>query len=263
MSKEALNRFSNRVDNYIKYRPGYPNELIAFLKQENLLKPQTVIADIGSGTGISSELFLGQGNRVFGIEPNAEMRAAAEKLLAAYPHFTSVNATAEHTSLDDKSIDLVVAGQAFHWFNQEECKKEFTRILKHTGNVLLMWNDRRTGSSDFLKVYEDFLHMCGTDYAAVNHKNVQDEKVFDSWFGKGNYKTASFFNFQDFDFEGLKGRVLSSSYMPAEGHVNYDFMIYCLKKIFLRYQEKGKVRFEYDTKIYYGPSGSAQGPNDR
>ncbi|MFL5752382.1 MAG: class I SAM-dependent methyltransferase [Bacteroidia bacterium] len=257
---DNLHRFSDRVDNYVKYRPHYPEEIIAFLQSENVLKDNDRIADIGSGTGISCELFLNKGFTVFGIEPNAEMREAAEKILSSNRGFKSINGTAEHTTLENNSVELVVAGQAFHWFDREKSKKEFRRILKPRGNVVLMWNDRRTDRTDFLKVYEDFLHTCGTDYAKVNHKNVQDEKIFDEWFGKGNYKSKSFYNFQDFDFEGLKGRVLSSSYMPAEGHVNYDFMIYCLKKIFLRYQEKGKVRFEYDTRIYYGPLAELHHP---
>jgi SAM-dependent methyltransferase len=255
LETDNLNRFSNRVYNYVKYRPHYPEEIIPFLEKEGVLKPGYIIADIGSGTGISSELFLKHGFKVFGIEPNAEMREAAEKLLVPFKSFTSVNGTAENTGLTNNSVELVIAGQAFHWFDQRESKKEFIRILEPGGKALLMWNDRRTDTTDFLKVYEDFLHMCGTDYDKVNHKNIQDEKIFDAWFGRNNYKTASFYNFQDFDFEGLKGRVLSSSYMPAEGHVNYEYMIYCLKKIFLRYQENGKVRFEYDTKIYYGSFG--------
>ena len=115
-----------------------------------------------------------------------------------------------------------------------------------------MWNDRRTDSTDFLKVYEDFLQMFGTDYLKVNHKNTQERSQFDNFFGKENYKEQSFYNYQDVDFEGLKGRVLSSSYMPNEGHKDFDFMIYCLKKIFTRYQENGLVRLDYDTKIYYG-----------
>jgi SAM-dependent methyltransferase len=257
MSIESLKRFSNRVENYVKYRPGYPDEIIPYLKQLGVLNDDSVIADIGSGTGISSELFLKNGNRVYAVEPNQEMREAAEKMLSTHGNFHSVNATAETTGLDDKSVDLIIAGQAFHWFDKEKCRVEFERILKPGGNVLLMWNDRRTDSTDFLKSYEDFLHICGNDYALVNHKNTQEKGVIEGWFGKGNYSEASFYNFQDFDFDGLKGRVLSSSYMPAEGDVNYEFMIYCLKKIFLRYQEKGKVRFEYDTRIYVGkPNGN-------
>lgn len=259
--KSALHRFSNRVEHYIKYRPDYPAEIIAFLKAQGLLKSDTVIADIGSGTGISSELFLKNGNTVYGVEPNKEMREAAERLLSGYKNFISVNATAEETTLKGKSIDLIIAGQAFHWFNRQKCKTEFQHILKPEGTVILMWNDRRTDSTQFLKSYEDFIKMFATDYMKVNHKNI-DEKIFNDFFGFGNYKMKSFDNFQHFDFEGLKGRVLSSSYMPAEGHKDFDYMMSVLKKIFNRFQhninlpsgesKRGIVTIEYDTKIYYG-----------
>jgi SAM-dependent methyltransferase len=248
---DTLNRFSNRVENYIKFRPDYPSEIITYLKQHNLLTESSIVADIGSGTGISSELFLKEGNGVFGIEPNKEMREAAERLLSKYKNFKSINATAENTTLENNSIDLIIAGQAFHWFDKQKSKAEFQRILKPNGNIILMWNDRRTESTDFLKAYEDFIKMFATDYNEVNHKNI-DEAVFNDFFGKGNYTMKSFVNYQHFDLEGLKGRILSSSYMPAEDHKDFVFMMSVLKKIFTRFQEKGKITIEYDTNIYYG-----------
>ena len=247
----TLNRFSSRVDHYIKYRPDYPHEVITFLKQEGILTSGSVIADIGSGTGISSELFLKEGNVVYGVEPNREMRDAAQKLLAGYKNFCSISGTAEITNLPTADIGLIIAGQAFHWFDKEKCKTEFKRILKSNGTIVLMWNDRRTNSTPFLSAYEDFIKMFAIDYAEVNHKNI-DEKIFNDFFGEANYKIKLFDNFQYFDFEGLKGRILSSSYMPEEGHKDYNFMISVLKKIFNRFQENGKVTLEYDTKIYYG-----------
>jgi SAM-dependent methyltransferase len=253
----VTNRFSDRVDNYVKYRPHYPSEVIAFLLSEKILFPGAVIADIGSGTGISSELFLKNNYKVFGIEPNEPMRQAAENLLQNYSDkgfFLSVDAKAENTTLENESVDVVVCAQAFHWFNNPEFKKECKRILKPNGYVVLMWNDRRTDTTDFLKVYEDFLQMFAVDYKQVNHKNTQDESVFDNFFGKGNHKEKSFYNFQEVDLEGLKGRVLSSSYMPNQGHQDFDHMLYCLKKIYNRYQEENKVRLDYDTKLFYGPS---------
>lgn len=235
----------------MKYRPHYPAEVFDFLESENILKKGDVIADIGSGTGISAEPLLKREYTVYGIEPNKEMREAGEKLLKEYSSFKSIKAGAEITTLPDHSVNMILAGQAFHWFARESAKAEFKRILKPGGYVVLMWNDRRTGTTDFLKVYEDFLQMFGTDYKEVNHKNTQDPKIFDAFFD-GHYQEKSFYNYQDVDFAGLKGRVLSSSYMPGEGHRDYDFMIYTLKKIFMRYQENGKVRLDYDTKIYYG-----------
>jgi SAM-dependent methyltransferase len=236
----------------VKYRPHYPAEVFDFLEREGLLTKGATVADVGSGTGISAGPLLERGYTVYGIEPNKEMRQAAENILQNYPIFKSIAGTAEQTLLADHSIDLILAGQAFHWFDKEKCKTEFKRILKPGGNVVLMWNDRRTHTTDFLKVYEDFLQMFGTDYKEVNHKNTQAPRIFDTFFGAGNYHEKGFYNYQDVDFGGLKGRVLSSSYMPGEGHTDYEFMIYTLKKIFMRYQENGKVRLDYDTKVYYG-----------
>jgi ubiquinone/menaquinone biosynthesis C-methylase UbiE len=252
MHTEKTHRFADRVDNYIKYRPHYPQELFDFLSKENIISKNSVVADIGSGTGISSEPFLKLGLEVYAVEPNKEMREAAEKLLGEHKKFHSVNASAEKTTLKDHSVDVVIAGQAFHWFDKELCKQEFKRILKPSGFVVLLWNDRRTDSSDFLRSYEDFLQACGTDYKQVNHKNTQDKKIFDAFFGEGNYEEKWFDNFQDVDFAGLKGRVLSSSYMPNEGHKDYEHMMYCLKKVFTRYQQNNSVRLDYDTKIYFG-----------
>jgi ubiquinone/menaquinone biosynthesis C-methylase UbiE len=251
MGIATTNRFADRVDNYVKYRPHYPQEVYDFLLAEHVIVEGLEIADVGSGTGISAEPLLKMNFKVNGIEPNKEMREAAEKLLQHYPNFKSINATAENTTLPDASVYTIIAGQAFHWFDREKTKKEFKRILKQNGQLALMWNDRRTDTTDFLKVYEDFLQMFGTDYKEINHKNTQDKKIFEEFF-EGSFKEKSFYNYQDVDFAGLKGRVLSSSYMPNEEHKDFEFMINCLKKIFQRYQEKGLVRLDYDTKIYYG-----------
>lgn len=256
MTIETTHRFADRVDNYVKYRPHYPQEMFDFLLSKHILIKNSVIADIGSGTGISTEPLLKLNLEVFAIEPNKEMREAAEKLLGADKNFHSINASAENTTLNDHSVDVIVAGQAFHWFDKEKAKQEFQRILKSGGYVVLLWNDRRTDSTEFLRSYEDFLQACGIDYKEVNHKNTQDKKIFDSFFGESNYTEKWFDNFQEVDFAGLKGRVLSSSYMPNEGHKDYEHMMYCLKKVFARYQQNNKVRLDYDTKIYYGTLSS-------
>lgn len=248
---DSITRFSDRVDNYVKYRPDYPQEIIAFLRQNAILNSESVIADIGCGTGISAELFLKEGNVVYGVEPNREMRHAAQKLLAGYKNFCIIDGTAENTMLPKDDIDIIIAGQAFHWFDKEKCKIEFKRILKQNGFAILMWNDRRIDRTPFLRAYEDFIRKFAIDYKEVNHKNL-DEKIFTGFFGKENYRINSFENFQHFDFEGLKGRILSSSYMPSEGHKDYISMLIELKKIFEQFHEKGRVKIEYDTKIYYG-----------
>lgn len=248
---DALSRFGNRVANYVRYRPRYPREVAGRLLEAGVLRAGMKVADIGSGTGFSAELFLDAGCSVVGVEPNAEMREAGDRLLGDHPQFRSVHATAEATGLEDHAVDLVVAGQAFHWFDQPRFREECRRILKPGGNVVLIWNDRQTDSTDFLKAYEDLLKMFGTDYQEVNHKNIAGEN-FDVFWGKGNWKTFQVPNHQDFNFEGLKGRLYSSSYVPPEDHPDSNFMTYVLKKIFLRYQENGTVRFQYDTIVFYG-----------
>ena len=256
--KSSTQRFSGRVDNYIKYRPGYPRELIETLANECGLSEHSVVADVGSGTGILSELFLKNGNRVFGVEPNREMREAGERVLRQYRNFTGVEGTAEATTLPGNSVDFVTAGQAFHWFNREQSRKEFSRILKPTagpeslrGWVVLIWNKRLTDTSPFLHAYEELLQKYGTDYATVDHRNVTPDAIT-AFFAPRPFTLRKFENQQVFDFEGAKGRLLSSSYIPEPGDANYQPMLDGLRAIFDQYQADGKVTFDYATQMYFG-----------
>lgn len=243
-------RFSDRVENYVRYRPGYPQEIISLLRRETGLTPASVIADVGSGTGISTKLLLGAGGNVYGVEPNREMRQAAERVLEEYPGFHSVDGTAQATTLAEHSVDFVVAAQAFHWFNTPEARAEFSRILKPGGHVVLMWNERKTGATPFLRGYEELLLRFATDYAKVRHENI-DAAALGRFF-IGPYAAHSFANEQRFDFEGLKGRLLSSSYAPAEGHPLHEPMIAELRRIFDLHHNAGQVCFEYTTQVYIG-----------
>jgi ubiquinone/menaquinone biosynthesis C-methylase UbiE len=243
-------RFSDRVENYVRYRPSYPQEVITLLQREVALTPQSVIADAGSGTGISAELFLRAGCTVHAVEPNRDMREAAERLLTHYPHFHSVNGGAQATTLPDHSVDLIVAAQAFHWFNTPETRAEFTRILKPGGHVVLIWNERKLDATPFLRAFEQLLLTFGTDYTAIRHENI-NTSALDSFFS-GAYATYSFANEQRFDFEGLQGRLLSSSYAPAAGQPRHDEMIAELHRIFDAHQVSGQVCFEYDTRVHVG-----------
>lgn len=245
-----LNRFSTRVENYIKYRPGYPPETLEILKQECGLTEASLIADVGSGTGILSELFLRNGNRVFGVEPNAPMRIAGEQLLKEFGNFVSIDGAAEATTLAPQSIDLVTAAQAFHWFKRSEAKHEFKRILKPDGWVVLIWNERLIDSTPFLRGYESLLLRYGTDYQEIRHENVEPEIA--DFFAPSHFKLKSLPNFQHFDFEALKGRVYSSSYAPEPGHPNFEPMLSGLGELFETHADNGIVTFEYETKIYYG-----------
>ena len=249
--KSPTLRFSSRVENYIKYRPGYPNRVIQTLTSECGLAGKSVIADIGSGTGILGELFLKNGHRVFGVEPNREMREAGERLLRKYPNFTSVNGAAEATTLPDRSVDLIAVGQAFHWFDRQRARKEFARILNPGGWVALIWNERLTNTSPFLRAYEDLLQKYGIDYAAVDHRNVKAEAIA-AFFAPQPFTLRKFESRQVFDFDGVKGRLLSSSYTPESGHPNHQPMLDALRANFDRYQADGKVNFDYLTLLYFG-----------
>ena len=251
MDFQATERFSNRVEQYIKHRPSYPVEIIEFFESELRLTPSSVVADIGSGTGKLSELFLRQGNQVFGVEPNQAMREAAERLLKPYPNFKSTSGTAEATTLESGSIDLAIAGQSFHWFDVASAKTEFARILKPQAWAALVWNNRRTDSTPFLRAYEHLLQTFGTDYREVAHQNVSDE-VFQMFFAPAGFEHKVFENQQVFDYESLRGRLLSSSYAPLAGHPNHQPMIAELRRIFDEFQEDSHVSFDYDTGIYYG-----------
>jgi SAM-dependent methyltransferase len=247
---DPTKRFSNRVENYLKYRPRYPASIIPLLESDCGLTPETLIADVGSGTGFMTEVFLMHGNRVVGIEPNAEMRAAGERLLTKYPKFSSVNATAEATTLADKSIDLIVAGQAFHWFDRQRTKIEFTRILKPGGWVVLIWNGFRIESSALVRGYQELLLSYGTDYREVSREIEACD--IETFFSPEKCKQARFDFKQVFDFEGLKGRLLSASYAPEPTDPRFDQMIEELRAVFEANKKNGTVDFDYETEVYYG-----------
>jgi SAM-dependent methyltransferase len=247
----STTRFSNRVDNYIRYRPGYPAEIIGLLRRDCVLTEDSIVADIGSGTGKLTEFFLENGNQVFGVEPNQEMREAGERQLGKFPRFTSIDGTAEATTLPARCADLIVVGQAFHWFDQEPCRTEFLRILKPGGWVAIIWNDRLADTTPFLAAYEQLLREFSTDYEQVNHRRFNDGQAVRKFFG-GQSHLKNFHNAQHFDFDGLKGRLLSSSYAPEAGQPGHDEMLDALKRIFQTHQKDGQVIFEYETHVYYG-----------
>ena len=250
-AKNSTTRFSSRVDDYIKYRPHYPAEILDLLAEKCGLTPESVIADIGSGTGIVTKLFLENGNPVVGVEPNREMREGGENYLAEFARFTSVDGTSDATRLPPQSMDFILAAQAFHWFDQTKTRAEFQRILNQDGWVVLMWNDRRTDSTPFLRDYEALLQIFGNDYNEINHKNVQDESVFTTFYGVPPL-AATFDNIQRVDFEGLIGRLNSASYMPGRDDPRHAAVAKRAQEIFAAHQKNGMVAFEYNTRVFYG-----------
>ena len=246
---DSVERFSNRVANYVKYRPDYPQEIVPFLAENCGLTSQSVIADVGCGTGISTKMFLENGNRVLGVEPNEAMRDAAIECLKEFPDFKPINGTSTDTTLDDRSIDMVVAAQAFHWFDAEPTRAEFERILKPDGYVVLIWNERQIDTTAFHAEYEAFLIRYARDYEIVRHENLAADEL--ARFYQHDYASLTFPNHQDFDFDGLKGRMLSASYMPNEQAAVFPEMISELQTIFAKHERNGRIRVLYDTNVYF------------
>jgi SAM-dependent methyltransferase len=249
---EPTERFSSRVENYARFRPSYPREVISVLEEECGLTANTVVADIASGTGLFTRMLLEHGNPVFGVEPNADMRRAGEEFLAEFRKFGSVEGTAERTTLPDHSVDLITSAQAAHWFDRDQAIQEFDRILKPGGYLVLLWNDRRIEGSALGTDYEQMVIRYGTDYAEV-HRRDQASGDFFGPLGRGKRVLG---NHQDLDFDALAGRLLSSSYVPHEGEVGHAPMLAELRRIFDIHQHSGRVRMEYDTKIFFGKFSS-------
>ncbi|HUC28186.1 MAG TPA: class I SAM-dependent methyltransferase [Candidatus Acidoferrum sp.] len=249
-ASNATSRFSDRVENYVRYRPGYPAEVLRVLRDECRLSAGDVVADIASGTGIWSRMLLENGNRVFGVEPNAEMRQAGERLLAEFDRFTSVPGAAEATTLPDESVDFVTAAQAAHWFDRERARREFVRILKPGGWLVLLWNERLTDATAFLRAYEQLLLAFGTDYADVRHERTTE--AVNEFFDPTPFRERVFAMRQEFDYAGLEGRLLSSSYAPGPEHLQHRPMLRELRRLFDEHADAGRVSFDYNTRVYFG-----------
>jgi ubiquinone/menaquinone biosynthesis C-methylase UbiE len=246
---DPTQRFSDRVESYVRARPGYPPEVLATLRLDCGLTPATRIADVASGTGIFTRLLLENGNPVFAVEPNHEMRSAAEQLLASFPNFTSVAGSAEATTLPDHSVAIVTAAQAAHWFNLPRARAEFTRILNPGGWVALLWNERVTSTTPFLREYEQLLLTFAIDYKEVRHEKTT--AVIGDFFAPLPHRERVYSTFQDLDYSALELRLLSSSYAPLADHPNHAPMLRELQRIFDAGQRNGQVRLDYQTRLYY------------
>jgi len=249
--KDPTQRFSNRVDDYVRYRPSYPRSLLKVLENQCGLTAEATVVDVGSGTGKLSELFLEHGNFVVGVEPNGEMRAAAERLLSDRPRFSSVAGRAEAIPLPDASADYIIAGQAFHWFDAAPTRREFARLLKPGCWCVLIWNERRLADTPFMTAYNSLLHRHAVEYRAVDHRNVDGEAIGE-FYSPDEYHETHLPYVQHFDRDGLRGRLMSSSYAPTPDEPAHPEMMRALEQLFNEFAENDRVTFHYDTRMYYG-----------
>lgn len=254
MSIDSTARFSSRVDDYAQFRPSYPPEAVELMRVELGIAPGAIVADVGSGTGIFTELLLDAGYNVRAIEPNSAMREAAEHRLGARQGFASIDGTAERTTLPDRSIDVVTAAQAYHWFDVDAARAEFARVLRRDGAIVLLWNDRDETGSEFAREYQALIDEFNTDLALIDHRRItrDDTTAIARLFGVGGFDTRHFTNHQDLDFEGLRGRLVSSSYILSPGEPRHDEMIERLRTLFERHNTDGRVRVDYVTRVYFG-----------
>ena len=245
---KTIERFSDRVANYIKYRPSYPQVVVDTIISECHPGKMHTVADIGSGTGIFSKLLLERDFNVIGVEPNESMRKTAEHQLSDYENFSSVDGQSECTNIANSSIDLITAAQAFHWFDGEKTKQEFSRILKPGGYLALIWNQRKV-DQPFQKEYDSILRKYATDYNSVNHMNISDEDIA-GFFYPGKVATFDFKNSQQLDLIGFLGRMQSSSYTPKVNTREHETLMKVAEDLFRRYAGNGTITFEYDTRLY-------------
>jgi SAM-dependent methyltransferase len=244
-------RFTNCAEAYARYRPSYPPEAVTLLQQRCGLSAQAVVADVGSGTGILTALLLQSGAEVFGVEPNGPMRALAEAALSHWPRFHSVDGTAENTKLPGASVDLVVVGQAFHWFDPMQARREALRVIRPGGSGALLWNERPNAATPFLTDYEAMLRRYAPQYATITASRA-NEATMREFFG-GAMECATFPNQQDLDFEGLRGRLMSSSYAPEPKHPGHAPIMAALRRVFDTHAREGRVVLPYQTLVYFGP----------
>ena len=244
-------RFTGRVESYRRYRPGYPAEVVETLRRECGLTSASSIADVAAGTGLLTEIFLAAGFAVTAVEPNAEMRAACATLASQYPKLRVVEGRAEATGLRDGSVDLITVAQAMHWFDLEKAKAEFARVLRPGGWCAVLYNNRRLGGDPFHEGYERLLHEYGIDYGAVKSQHMGRRRLAE-FFAPERMQCASFENAQSFDYAGLEGRILSSSYMPQPGQPRFEEMQAAARRLFAETQRDGALTMVHECVVCWG-----------
>jgi SAM-dependent methyltransferase len=243
---DPTERFTGRSEDYRLHRPRYPDALFQYLLDNSVIWRGCSVADVGSGTGIFSQGLLDRGVEVFAVEPNKEMRECAEAALGSRVGFHSVVGRSEATTLGMASVDAVTAAQAFHWFDIDPTKIEFSRILRPGAQVCIVYNERDV-CDPFSGEYEGLVGVY-TDPDKVRREKSRDPRAF----FVGKCREASFPNQQELDREGVLGRVLSNSHMPKKGDDGYEEVVRRLSEIFNRHQESGRVILHYNSRVYHG-----------
>jgi SAM-dependent methyltransferase len=242
------NRYDGRAGFYEQARPSYPQAIVDFLRAENFLTEEMVIADMGCGTGKLAQLWLKNGYTVYGIEPADAMRASAEQLFAGYPGSRVIEARAEATTLATGSVDFVSAGQAFHWFDYARAKPEFQRILRNPRKLVTIDN-RPTEDSHWQHIQRK-LRKISQDSLVQDLKTHNSTEKRIAFFDTCHFHTLP--NSQHLTYEELLGRALSLSNQPLPGESGHAAMAADLRAYFERHESGGKLTLTYETRIYYG-----------
>ena len=239
-------RFTDRVEYYAAFRPTYPDSVIEYLRHEVGVVPGSVVVDVGSGTGISSDLFLRHGHEVYAVEPNAGMRKAAELALRHHPGFHSVDATAEHTTLPEACADVIVSASAFHWFDAALARAEFRRILRPGGVVIVMGNGRRKGGSLFTRAYDELVHKSSVPARAHENREERVREFVGDGMQTGGIEYTELLNYR-----ALSGRTLSYSTIPLAGQPGHETMMRELRVLFDAAAKGSSVEYEGQVKLYW------------
>ena len=247
--RNSSERFSDRVEAYLAGRPRYPAVIVAHLAARGALPANGIVADIGIGTGLSAEPFLAAGYPVIGIEPNAPMRAAGSEYLGRFPAFEMRDGSADATGLADACVDLVLAAQAFHWFDAARFRVESLRILRAGGWAALVWNDRDLGGTPFLAGYEALLVEYGQDYLAIRYRH-QGTDAIPVYFGGVAPAAAEFRHQRRMDWTAVAALANSASYLPGAGQPGHAELMAELLRLFDAHAENGSIEMRYTCRVH-------------